>query len=167
MTITRRIATATAALALAASTTAASTAAATTAAATTAAATTTAPASPHVGPQRTWTGATAPLTIPGTGLHRGERIPRGERIVYRDVTVAGREVVDFALRAPAGTKIRAVAPDDPPAPPEVDFLVTNVRPRGQHTADRYYPGGTLATIRARARPAGSGAVTERIYALAG
>jgi hypothetical protein len=32
---------------------------------------------------------------------------------------------------------------------------------------RYYPGGTIATIRARVYPTGSAATTERIYALAG
>jgi hypothetical protein len=151
MTIMRRIGAATVAVTLVASTVAAASAAAT---------------APHAGPQKTWTGATAPLTIPGTGLHKGDRIPKGDRIVYRDVTVAGRQVVNFSLRAPAGRKIRGVVPDDPAAPPEVNFLVTNVRPRGHHTADRYYPGGTIATIRARAYPTGSAAVTERIYALA-
>lgn len=144
----------------------AATAALTLVASTAAAASPAATAAPHVGPQRTWTGATAPLTILGTGLHKGERIPRGDRIVYRDVTVAGREIVNFALRAPSGKKIRGVMPADPAAPPEVNFAVTNVRPRGHHTADRYYPGGTIATIRARVYPTGSAAVSERIYALA-
>ncbi|HWH12056.1 MAG TPA: hypothetical protein VG165_13080 [Solirubrobacteraceae bacterium] len=121
---------------------------------------------PVVGPQRTWTGATAPLTIAGTGLHKGERIPRGDRIVYRDVTLSGAEGVNFTIRAPAGRRIRGVMPAAQSARPLVDFLVTNVRPKGRPASASYYPGGTRVTLRAREYPAGGPRVSGRIYALA-
>ncbi|HEY5196817.1 MAG TPA: hypothetical protein VIJ51_07305 [Solirubrobacteraceae bacterium] len=121
---------------------------------------------PIVGAQRTWTGATAPLTIAGTGLHKGDRIPRRDRIVYRDVTLGGRRVVNFTIKAPAGKTIRGVMPAELAARPLVDFLVTNVKPRGRPASARYYPGGTRVTLRAREYPAGGAEITGRIYALA-
>ena len=126
----------------------------------------TAATTPTVGAQRTWTGATAPLTIAGTGLHKGERIPRGDRIVYRDVTLSGRQVVNLTIRAPAGKRIRGVMPSAQSTRPLVDFLVTNVRPKGRPVSAGYYPGGTRVTLRAREYPAGGPRVSGRIYALA-
>jgi hypothetical protein len=122
---------------------------------------------PTVGAQKTWTGATAPLTIAGTGLRKGARIPKADRIVYRDVRLGGRQVVYFTIRAPAGKTIRGVMPAGQDARPLVDFLVTNVRPKGKPVAAGYYPGGTRVTLRAREYPAGGAEITGRIYALAG
>ena len=50
------------------------------------------------------------MTIPGTGVKRGERLPSGARIVYRDVTLEGKQTVGrVVLRAPAGKTIRGLA----------------------------------------------------------
>jgi hypothetical protein len=45
--------------------------------------------------------------------------------------------------------------------------VNNVRPNGAPVSDRYYPGGTRVTLRAREYPADGGALTGRVYALVG
>ena len=33
-----------------------------------------------VGPQKTWTGKTAPVDLPGTGIEQGDRLPKGKKI---------------------------------------------------------------------------------------
>lgn len=65
---------------------------------------------PVVGPQQTWHGAKAPVSVPGNHLHRGDRIPKGHVLVSREVTVSGgsgrRRVV---LTLPAGRRLTGVA----------------------------------------------------------
>lgn len=67
-------------------------------------------AAPVVGSQKTLNATTAPLTIAGTGIKKGQRLPTGARIIYRDVTLGGTQTVRLTLRAPAGKTIRGLAP---------------------------------------------------------
>ena len=80
MTITRKLTAATAALALAGSGVAA------------------AADAPVVSAQKTSTATTAPATIPGTGVKQGQRLPAGARIVYRDVTLEGKQTVNLTIK---------------------------------------------------------------------
>ena len=54
---------------------------------------------PVVGAQKTATARTAPATIPGTD-QKGERLPSGARIVYRDVTIEGTQIARSPSRPP-------------------------------------------------------------------
>jgi hypothetical protein len=101
MTITRKISTAAAVALLAASGAAAADA-------------------PTVSSQKTLTTKTAPVTIAGTGIKKGQRLPSGARIVYREVTLEDRQTVKLTLRAPAGKTIRGLAPAG-----HVGFTVTD------------------------------------------
>jgi hypothetical protein len=47
--------------------------------------------------------AKAPVTFAGTGKRRGEALRGKERVVSREITLVGREKVDFSLRCPRGT----------------------------------------------------------------
>jgi len=108
---------------------------------------------PSVSAQRTSAARTAPLTIPGMGLQRGERLPRGARIVYRDVALAKGQKVRFTLRAPHGKTLRGLAPRDG----AVGFAVVS---RGS------YVGRRSVSVRAFTAPRSSaGEHTGRIYAL--
>jgi hypothetical protein len=97
---------------------------------------------------------TAPLTIPGTGIKRGMRLPHGDRLVFRTVTLAKGQTVRFMLRAPAHMTLRGLAPS---ANPRLDFNV--VRPVR-------YVGHREVTVRVNVSPsASSGKHTGRIWAL--
>ena len=106
---------------------------------------------PVVSAQHTLRG-TAPITVPGTGLQRGEWMGSRARLVYRDVsfTDGGRTLV--TLRAPAGKRIRGVVPSEGT---DVSFVVT----------DRSYVGKRQVTLRAVSR-VHDGEAQARIYALA-
>jgi hypothetical protein len=92
MTITHKLAAATAVLAIAGTGVA------------------TAADAPVVGAQKTSPVRIAPLTIPGTGVKKGARLPSGALLVYRDVTLAGRQTVSrIVIRAPKGKTIRGLA----------------------------------------------------------
>jgi hypothetical protein len=54
---------------------------------------------PVVSSQKTLSAKTAPVTVPGTGIKKGQRLPSGARVVYRDVTLEGRQTVRLSLRA--------------------------------------------------------------------
>jgi hypothetical protein len=136
MTIPRKIAAATAVLALAGSGVAA------------------AADAPIVGAQKTSPAKTAPLTIPGTGVKQGERLPRGARLVYRDVTLEGKQTAPrVVLRAPAGKTIRGLAVREGD---QVGFAVTD---KGSYVDRRQ-----VAT-RAFVNPRADGEQTGRIYGL--
>ena len=79
---------------------------------------------PVVGSQKTSTARTAPATIPGTGIQKGERLPNGARIVYRDVTIEGSQIARFTIKAPAGKRLRGLAPREGS---DVGFVVTSQR----------------------------------------
>ncbi|HEY3190933.1 MAG TPA: hypothetical protein VGJ70_25805 [Solirubrobacteraceae bacterium] len=113
----------------------------------------TAAEAPTVSAQKTMAGKTAPLTIPGTGVKKGARLPAGARIVYRDVTLTKGQKPTLTLRAPAGKRLRGLAPTEG----GVGFVV--VRPAS-------YTGKRAVTVRAYAAPKATGEVTGRIYALA-
>ncbi|WP_026911713.1 hypothetical protein [Patulibacter minatonensis] len=44
---------------------------------------------PVISAQKTWTGAKTPVSVPGNHLHKGDTIPKGAVLVYREVTVTG------------------------------------------------------------------------------
>ena len=64
---------------------------------------------PVVSIQHTSKATTAPVTIPGTGIHKGDRLPSGARLVYREVTIEGDQTTTFNLRAPHGKRLRGLA----------------------------------------------------------
>ena len=136
MTTTRKLAVATAALALAGSGVAA------------------AADAPVVGAQHSSTAKTAPVSIPGTGIKKGDRLPNGARIVFRDVTLEGTQTAKVTLRAPAGKTIRGLAPKEGL---DIGFVVTT---KGD------YAGRRSVALRAYKNPKAGGEVTGRIYGLA-
>jgi hypothetical protein len=108
---------------------------------------------PVVSSQHTSTTRTAPATIPGTGLQKGERLPSGARIVYRDVTLEGKQTARLTLRAPAGKRIRGLVPKEGS---DVGFVVTT---KGDS------PGRREVALRAYKNPKAGGEVSGRIYGL--
>ncbi|MFP5364022.1 MAG: hypothetical protein ACLGI5_14990 [Thermoleophilia bacterium] len=109
---------------------------------------------PVVSAQKTSTAKSAPLTIPGTGVHKGDRLTDGARLVYRDVTLEGRQTVRFTIKAPAGKRLRGLAVKEGV---DVGFAVV----------DRHdYAGRTKVRVRAFANPRSDGRVAGRIYGLA-
>jgi hypothetical protein len=109
---------------------------------------------PVVSAQKTFAGRTAPATIPGTGVKKGATLPRGARIVYRDVTLEGKQTVRLTIKAPAGKRLRGLVPKERS---DVGFVVVD---KGS------YVGKTKVTVRAYANPSADGEVTGRIYGLA-
>ena len=107
---------------------------------------------PVVSPQKTSGATTAPLAIPGTGVKQGAKLSGGARIVYRDVTLAGKQTITLTIKAPAGKRIRGLVPQAG----DVGFAVTD---QGN------YAGRTKVTVRAFANPKAGGEVTGRIYGL--
>jgi uncharacterized protein YcgI (DUF1989 family) len=108
---------------------------------------------PVVGEQGTLGVTRAPVTFPGTGLQKGERLPSGARIVFRDVTVEGDQQATLRLRAAKGRTLRALAVR------EGDDLGIVV-PQG-----RSYVGRRAVQLRAFAAPDAEGEVASRVYAL--
>jgi hypothetical protein len=103
--------------------------------------------------QRAWTGATAPLTVPGTGVKKGARLPRGERIVYRTVTLTRGQKVAVELTAPAGKRLRGLA------------VAENGRVGFTVVSPRHYVGRRSVEVKAFAVAHTSGAHAARIFAL--
>lgn len=108
---------------------------------------------PIVGAQHTSSAKTAPQTIPGTGVKQGAKLPSGARIIYRQVTLEGKQKVKLTLTAPAGKRIRGLVPQEGS---DVGFVVTD---KGS------YAGRKKVTVRAFANPKASGEVSGRIYGL--
>lgn len=65
--------------------------------------------SPAVGPQKTWTGKTAPVDLPGTGIEQGDRLPKGSVLVYRAIDVPKRQKRRVQLVVPKGKAIVTAA----------------------------------------------------------
>jgi hypothetical protein len=109
---------------------------------------------PAVSQQHFIAGA-APLTIPGTGIHKGDWMGSRARLLYRDVTLEGDQRARLTLRAPNGLKVRALAVHGGPG-----------SRLGVVTETRRYPGKQQVTVRTWVAERGAGEVTGRIYALA-
>jgi hypothetical protein len=109
---------------------------------------------PAVSSQHTSASRFAPVTVPGTGVHKGARLPSGARIVYRDVTLTKGQQIRLQVHAPKGKTLRGLAVRDRDA---VGFVVVS---KGN------YAGRKDVTVRAySAKGAGDGDLTGRIYAL--
>ena len=108
---------------------------------------------PIVSKQHTSPAKTAPMEIPGTGLQRGDRLPGGARLVYRNVTLEGDQTVRFNIKAPNGKRLRALATKEGQ---DVGFMVVDRRD---------YAGKTKVRVRAYANPNADGEVEGRIYGL--
>ena len=107
---------------------------------------------PVVSIQQTSKATTAPVTIPGTGIHKGDRLPSGARLVYRNVELEGEQTVTFTIKAPAGKRLRGLVPRND----DLGFAVLT-RPD--------YGGKTKVRVRAFASPQSDGRVLGRIYGL--
>lgn len=108
---------------------------------------------PIVSKQHTSPAKTAPMEIPGTGLQRGDRLPSGARLVYRNVTLEDDKTVRFNIKAPNGKRLRALATKEGQ---DVGFMVVD---------RRNYAGKTKVRVRAYANPNADGEVQGRIYGL--
>lgn len=107
---------------------------------------------PIVGEQA-FVAGTAPITIPGTGVHAGEWMGARAQLVLREVVLEPGQQATVTLRATGGRRIRGAVTS--PAP-----LV------GVRVEDRRYVGKDRVTItvhRSSKAPAGEQAVT--VYAL--
>ena len=107
---------------------------------------------PVVSSQTTWQRSTSPVTGPGTGLKQGATIPKGARLVYRDVTVSPGQKARLELHATGGRTLKGLAPGPSH---NVGFVV--VKPYS-------YPGKTKVTLRAWVADKSGGRVRGRIYA---
>ncbi len=94
----------------------------------------------------------APVTIPGTGIQKGEWMGGRAKLVFRDVTLEGDQQVKVTLRADNGRKIRALA-------------LRQGTPLSVQPINRNYAGKTSVTVRVRVAPGAVGEVGGRIYAL--
>ena len=105
--------------------------------------------------QQEFIAGTAPFTIPGTGVQKGEWMGSKARLLYREVTVAGKQQARVTLRAPKGLKIRGLALD-------------NVRRSqiGFTAVTRDYAGKQQVVVRVYSNRRGSAEATGRVYALA-
>jgi hypothetical protein len=112
-------------------------------------------APPSVSKEQRWTGARAPLTVPGTGIKKGARLPRGDRIVFRTVTLAKGQRVDLTITAPAGKRLRGLAVAENG---RVDFTLVS---------PRHYVGHRSVKVKAFAAPHETGTHRGRIFALVG
>jgi hypothetical protein len=108
---------------------------------------------PVVSAQKSSVAKTAPLTIAGTGIKKGARLPKGARIVYRDVTLEGTQKVLLTIKAPKGKTLRGLMPTEGS---HVGFVV--VKPAR-------YSGKRSVQVRAFGDNKVDGEVTGRIYAL--
>jgi hypothetical protein len=106
---------------------------------------------PVVSAQHTASVTRAPLTIPGTGIKKGERLPSGARLIYRDVTLEGKQTVTLTLRAPSGKRLRGLADES-----DVGFATVG---KGA------YSGHKQVKVRTFANKNVAGEVTGRIYGL--
>ncbi len=136
MTITRKLTAATAVFAIAATGVAA------------------AADAPTVSSQKTSASRYAPVLIPGTGIKKGEALPKGAKVVYRDVKITAGQEVTITLRAPEGKRVKALAERDTR---HVGFGVLGRSP---------YYGRKSITVKVFAERDMPREVTERVYALA-
>lgn len=105
---------------------------------------------PVVTKQQSLAGA-APFTIPGTGVHQGDYMGAKGVLVFKDVTLAGKQEVRLTLRAPKGKTIRGLGT---PQGSGVGFAAL----------DRDYVGKRHVTVRAYRATTSAKEVTGRIGA---
>jgi hypothetical protein len=87
----------------------------------------TAAEAPVIGKQQTDPATTAPMSIGGTGVHKGDTLPKGAKLIYREVTLSPGQEVVTKLRAPEGTRLQGLAlPEKAP----LGFAVLNKRNYG-------------------------------------
>ena len=95
----------------------------------------------------------APVTVPGTGVQKGEWLGKRSVLVYRTVTLEGDQRTKLTLSARKGQKIRGLATAQGT---QISF----------QPVDRDYAGDRKVVVRAAVAPtAEDGEVTARIYAL--
>ena len=97
----------------------------------------------------------APLTIPGTGVKQGEWMGAKARLLFRDVTLEGKQQVRLTLRAPKGRTIRGLAIQEGS---HVAFTAADVTYRGKRSV--------TVSARIAGRFVDDGETTARVYALA-
>ena len=107
---------------------------------------------PVVSAQRTHTG-TSPLTVPGTGVKRGQALPNGARLIFRDVTLEAGQEARVVLRAPGGRSLRGIGMAEGQ---KVAFQLVG----------RSYIGRRQVSLRATVVRNVQSEVTGRVYALA-
>ncbi|MDO9406999.1 hypothetical protein [Patulibacter sp.] len=68
---------------------------------------------PVAGPQRTFTGTRAPVSVPGNHLHKGDRIPKGAVLISREVTSSGGSTrLRVVLTLPKGKRFTGLAQNE-------------------------------------------------------
>jgi hypothetical protein len=106
---------------------------------------------PGVSKQR-WIAGHAPLTIPGTGVQKGEWMGSRAKLVYRDVTLEAGQKARVTLRADGNRRVRGLA-------------IAKLGTMRFVALDTHYPGRRQVSVRAWLAPRTKGEVTTRIYAL--
>lgn len=96
---------------------------------------------------------TAVVTVPGTGVQKGEWMGSRQRLVFRDVTLEGGQVARLTLRARRGEHVRGVAVREGG---RISFKVIG---------NRRYAGTRQVTLQAEIAGRSDGEVTDRVYAL--
>jgi hypothetical protein len=109
----------------------------------------TAARAPVVSKERTFTGTKAPVAI--AGVKKGARLPSGDRIVLRSVTLSKGQKVSVTLTALSGKRLRGLAKSG-----KITFTVLSPK---KFTGKR--------SVKMRVSPAAkaTGRTTGRIYAL--
>ncbi len=103
--------------------------------------------------KQSFTAGQAVVTVPGTGVKKGEWIGKRGVLVHRTVTLEGDQKVNVTLTARKGQTIRGLA--------AAQGTKISFQP-----VDRSYVGDRKVVVRAQVAPnAGDGEVTSRIYAL--
>jgi hypothetical protein len=105
---------------------------------------------PVISAQHSVTG-TSPVSIPGTGVKRGAKLPAGSRVIYRSVRLAKGQEPHVTLTAPSGKALRGLADSG-----KVGFVL--VGPKD-------YPGKAKVVVKAFSAPKVTGDATGKIYAL--
>jgi hypothetical protein len=109
----------------------------------------TAARAPVVSKERTFTGTKAPVAI--AGVRKGARLPSGDRVVFRSVTLSKGQKVSVTLTAPSGKRLRGLAKSG-----KITFTV--VSPKA-------FTGKRSVKVRVSPAAKATGRVTGRIYAL--
>ena len=95
----------------------------------------------------------APVTVPGTGVRKGEWMGGRAVLVFRDVTIERGQTARLTLRARKGQRIRGLAV---PEGTKISF----------QPVDRHYAGDRKVVVEAElASTAGDREATNRVYAL--
>jgi hypothetical protein len=95
----------------------------------------------------------APLTVPGTGVKKGARLPRGAVLVFRTVTLEKGQKARVTLAAPGALTLRGLVPSNS----AVGFTVERPLP---------YVGHRSVMVRAYVKPdASAGKHAGRIWAV--